>query len=209
MISKTIHVVWIGDEEQRPDKFIQTWRTMNPLWNIRLWGNKELRETNWINSEKIRATSNFAGKADMMRYEILYKYGGFAVDADAECLRPLEDWIFQGEVIASWENEFTRPNLIANGYLGAVAQNKFIRQVIEDIKEDKRENLRVWEQTGPVRLTNTWRAMQPDNVTIWPSHLFIPEHYTGMEYKGSGPVFARQYWGNTRGIYKELAELGR
>ena len=51
------------------------------------------------------------GVADMMRWEILDQHGGFAVDADSICIRPLEDWLFEPRIFACWENEIARPGL--------------------------------------------------------------------------------------------------
>jgi hypothetical protein len=35
------------------------------------------------------------------------------------------------------------------------------------------------------------------DLTIYPSHYFIPTHLTGLKYQGSGPVFAEQLWATT------------
>ena len=62
-----------------------------------------------------------------------------------------------------------------------------------------------WWHTGPQLLTNTIKNLRDNEVYIYPSHYFIPKHYTGLEYKGTGKVYAKQYWGSTpgmEGIYK-------
>jgi hypothetical protein len=41
-------------------------------------------------------------------------------------------------------------------------------------------------------------------MTVWPSHFFIPEHFSGLRYEGSGHVFARQEWASTRRSYDAL-----
>jgi hypothetical protein len=39
---------------------------------------------------------------------------------------------------------------------------------------------------------------------VLPSHYFIPEHFSGQRYEGSGLIFARQEWASTRGSYDTL-----
>jgi GT2 family glycosyltransferase len=42
-----------------------------------------------------------------------------------------------------------------------------------------------------------------DQLTIFPAHFFIPRHYAGRVYHGSGPVFADQAWGSTHNAYSK------
>jgi mannosyltransferase OCH1-like enzyme len=201
-IFRTIHIVWVGDENKRPNRFIETWRRKNPNWTVRVWGNDELTSLNWINHKHISqmlARRELPGVADMLRWEILAKHGGIAIDADSVCIRPLEDWLFEPSVFACWENEIARPGLIANGFVYSHPGNPLIQQVIDDIHDlPNMDEGQPWTLTGPKRLTDTFRSMPYRDLTIYPSHYFLPSHYTGHSYCGSGPVFANQFWSNTR-----------
>jgi glycosyltransferase involved in cell wall biosynthesis len=141
--------------------------------------------------------------ADIMRYEILYNEGGFCVDADAVCTRPLEDWLFEAEACASWESETARPGLIAVGYMASVAKNEFFKSIIEEIYNDPDiTDAPPWIKTGPKRLTNAYNSLNYTNLNIWPSHYFIPNHYAAPAYSGDGAVFGRQEWMTTHAILK-------
>jgi mannosyltransferase OCH1-like enzyme len=63
-----------------------------------------------------------------------------------------------------------------------------------------------WESVGPQRLTDNWRASGYANLTIYPSHYFIPRHFSGVEYTGPGTVYAKQEWASTLGGYDRLHE---
>jgi mannosyltransferase OCH1-like enzyme len=209
-IFRTIHIVWIGDETRRPDNCIETWRQMNPDWIVRVWGNQELLSEDWQNMQHIRemVTREWNGVADMMRWEILERLGGFAVDADSVCVRPLEDWLFEPDIFACWENEIERPGLIAAGYVYSHPRNALIRQIISDIQDlPDMTGGEAWQLVGPRRLTDTVRKMRYTGITLYPSHYFIPEHYiAGVSYSGLGPIFAKQLWGSTRPqVYDTLA----
>lgn len=206
-IPKVIHIIWIGDETKRPDNCISTWIKMNPTWKVQVWGNEELATYGWINGEHMKAMAEkeLCGVADMMRYEILYNEGGFAVDADSVCVRSLEDWMLECEAFACYENELVRSSLIAVGYLASVKENPFIGQIILDIKaEPSVVHDMAWKTVGPIRLTTTYLNLKYANLTVFPSHFFIPKHFSGAEYTGSGPIFAKQLWGSTVGSYDTL-----
>lgn len=207
MIPKKLHFIWVGDETKRPDNCIATWRALNPGWEIVLWGNDSLQERGWINGRHMSemAARELNGVADMMRWEILYEHGGVVLDADSVCVRPLDDHLLDCEAFACWESEIARPGLIAAGYFGARPQNPFVGQIIADIYNEPTVIDRLaWETVGPQRLTESYRKYRYHGLRIYPSHYFIPEHFTGVKYDGPDPVYAEQLWGSTLGIYDDL-----
>jgi mannosyltransferase OCH1-like enzyme len=143
--------------------------------------------------------SELNGVADLMRWEILLDEGGVAIDADSVCLRRLPDWLFECEMFASAENEVARPGLIATGTVGSIPGNPFVARIVEDIRAEASFAGRLaWETVGPLRLTEAHRRHQYVNLTVLPSHFFLPRHHTGVVYSGSGPVYADQFWDTTR-----------
>jgi len=207
LIPKKLHFIWIGDETKRPNNCIVTWIEKNPDYEVKIWGNSTLADYEWINAKHMDAMLDreLNGVADMMRWEILYREGGIVLDVDSICLRPLEDWMLEFEAFACWESEIARPGLIAAGYFGCEAGNRFVGQIINDIKaEASVVDDMAWKTVGPQRLTDSYRRYQYQSLHIFPSHYFIPEHFTGIKYQGSGPVYANQEWGSTKRSYDEL-----
>lgn len=207
MIPRTLHVIWVSDESRRPDNCIDTWRRHNPGWTLRVWGNADLASHRWVNAAHMRdmARRELCGVADLMRCEILYNLGGFVVDADSICQRPLEPWLFDCEACACWEYELVRPGLIAVGYMASAPQNPFFGQLMLVLQNtlDVAER-RACESTGPQFFTDRVQHYGSSGLTVWPSHFFIPRHFTGIAYTGPGQVFATQEWGSTLGGYDEL-----
>lgn len=201
MIPRIFHFIWIGDESKRPDHYIDTWRRRHADIAIKIWGNAALQERSWINAAHMRdfATRELAGVIDLMRWEILLREGGIALNADSICLAPLPDWLFDCEMFACWENETVRPGLIATGAIGSMPHNPFIGRLIEDIRgEPSLAGRMAWQATGPTPLTEAHRRQAYANLTLLPSHFFLPRHYTGVAYSGGGPVYADQCWDATR-----------
>lgn len=202
-ISKLLHFVWVGDQSRRPDDCIESWRRLNPNYDVIIWDNDAFAKTEWHNIQHIyeMIPRELNGVADMMRYEILYQHGGIALDADSYCLRPLEDWLLEPNEFACWENELLRPGLIACGAMGSIKNSPFFGQIIKDIAlTDSVVKDLAWKTVGPLRLTEAWKKYHYP-LTIYPSHYFLPNHFSGEPYKGAGPVFADQVWGSTRNAY--------
>jgi mannosyltransferase OCH1-like enzyme len=207
MIPKTLHIIWVGNESKRPDNCIRTWIDHNPSWKVTIWGNEALASYGWTNSAHMRemARRELNGVADLMRWEILYKEGGFVVDADSICVRPLDDWLLEAEAFACWESEVARPGLIAAGYVASIPQNPFFGQIILDLQAAPTVvDQMAWQTVGPMRLTTSHRKYGYTNLTILPSHFFIPRHFTGLTYTGGGTIYAKQEWASTLRSYDEL-----
>jgi len=140
-----------------------------------------------------------AGVADLMRYEILLDEGGITIDADSRCLRPLDDWLLEHDPFACWENELARPGLISNAFFGASSANPLIASIIDEIlAAPTLVDRMAWEATGPLRLSKCVQRLQYTDLTIFPSHFFIPNHFTGLRYTGPGRVYCDHQWYSTR-----------
>jgi hypothetical protein len=62
-----------------------------------------------------------------------------------------------------------------------------------------------WKVTGNFMLREFFlkRPHLARQITVFPAHYFVPEHYRGPKYAGPGPVYARQLWGTTTQGYVE------
>lgn len=210
-IPKVIHIVWVGDEKRRPDNCIATWRQQNPTWTVRVWGNDDYRRTPWVNRAHMTAmwTRELNGVADLMRWEILLAHGGFAIDADSVCIRPLDDALFTGgDVFAAYANEKARPGRLATGYVAATPKNRLIRAIVSKLTGTPSvTRAAAFISVGPVMFTNVVRETKYPRIRIWPSHYFMPEFHRGPKYTGSGPVYGRQLWASTRKSYDRLHRM--
>lgn len=210
MIPKLMHFIWVGDQAKCPTNCMDTWRALNPTWEFLLWDDSDLESQDWINRDHMAAMygKELNGVADMMRWEILHAKGGVVVDADSIALRPLDDHLLDCEAFACWESEIARPGLIAAGYFGCEAGNPFVEQIVRDIHaEPSVTDAMAWKTVGPQRLTESYRKYGYSKLRVYPSHYFIPRHFTGLTYDGTDPIYADQLWGSTRRAYDEIHKL--
>lgn len=226
-IPKRLHFVWIGDESRCPHICIDSWREKNPEYEVKIWGNSELENRKWQlkeQMERIYQTGQLYGVADLMRWEILNDIGGIALDADSLCINPIPDWLLSCNSFACWQNEFSRPGLISNGYVGAPKGDFLIKEILRRLSEEtdlayktkwfglKKKKRTSWKTTGPQIISDCYFDMRYSALTVLPSHFFIPEDQLGNRYSGTGPVIAKQLFGSTRNghiSYQELQDLSQ
>lgn len=212
-IPKTIHIIWVGDESKRPEDFIQTWKDNHPSWTVNVWGNYSLNKSTWRCQKQIDAFANagmWHGVADIMRYEILSTYGGVYVDADSISVRPLDEEFLNNSLFAVYESEVHVPKLIANGFIGSIPGHPALEDIVEHISSLndplnklcfrwyglKRRRVPAWKSVGP-KLFSRILKKHVAKVTIFPSIMFLPQHYKDTAERSGGPIYARHVWGKT------------
>ena len=209
MIPKIIHQIWIGHKE-RPISLMDSWKIKNPDFKYILWDEEKIEEENFSTKDKIDEIEEYCGKADIIRYEILYKYGGIYVDADSYCLGRLNYSLFLNESFAVYENENVRKGLIATGVLGFEANHNLLKNILNIIANSKISfgytNRSSWQTVGPLLFTKIYNKTFP-KIKLYPSYMFYPEHYTGLKYNGHGKVFAYQFWSSTKKNYDTIDEI--
>lgn len=212
-IPKIIHQIWIGDKSPPPHSLINTWISKNPGFEHILWTETEIQKRGFVFEcqEKIDLCTELCGKADIMRLEILWKYGGVYLDADSICIEPLDEILLEKRAFATFENENARKGLVANGNMGFVPQYSLCRDMIDWILSDESTEpilrLRAWACLGPALLTRFLNTGNYPDFCVFPSHLFLPVHFTGSEYDGHRKVYAHQYWGTNYNLYDNSYSL--
>lgn len=210
---KTLHMVWVGPHDP-PSELIKTWDDKHSNgWLFTLWRD----HTGWKNQDQINIMSKkmnpeWNGVADIVRWEILLKYGGFVVDADSECLRaldsPPEDFVSEiesGKALFSYENEAVRPGIVGCGFIAGPKGHPFFQRCVDECATADMQKP-AWTTVGPMLATRIANEM-PEAVHVYPAKYFNPLHYSGTQAPGVTEGFepyARQAWGSTKGCYNNL-----
>jgi len=177
---------------------MRSWQEKHADWQYLLWTEANLPEL--VCQQQFDQMRELPGKADILRYEVLFTYGGIYVDADSLCLNQLDDFFLDNDSFCCWENEYVRTGVMSNGYLGACKENelmKALRETISTMDRVQYGTLSASDITGPGLLTSIVQQIRYNKLRIYPSHYFIPKHYTGLEYQGKEKIYAMQYWAST------------
>lgn len=188
---------------------MNSWKNKHPDFKYILWDEDKIREEKFASQVKIDEIEEYCGKADIIRYEILNRYGGIYIDADSYCIEKLGNFLLETS-FAVYENEKIRKGLVATGVLGFEPNHPLLSNILEIINKipvSKEETgKKAWQTVGPLLFTKIYNKTLP-KLKIYPSFMFYPEHYTGLKYEGHGKSFAYQFWGSTNSSYEIIDEI--
>jgi mannosyltransferase OCH1-like enzyme len=211
-IPKIIHQIWIGPKPA-PTTLMNTWKEKNPDFEYIYWNEEEFvkRNMKFKCQSKIDEIEEINGKADILRWEILYKYGGVFLDADSICIEPIDNELLSKKCFAGWEQEQARPGLIATGTMGFPPKHPLVKAAVDWMLKNEVSQLKshqmAWQTVGPGLLTRMYNTGKFSDLHIFPSYTFLPIHLTGLEYNGHGKIYAFQAWGSTKQSYDTMNNL--
>lgn len=211
-IPKILHQLWIGPKPA-PTKFMDTFKDKHPEFEYIRWTEAEimLRSMKFECMDAINRMSEINGKADIMRWEILYHYGGVFQDADSVCLEPFDDSFLEKQAFAGFENETARQGLVATGTMGFPPKHPLCRAAVDWMLTNdscpETCGQRAWYTVGPGLLTRLLETGKYSDLSVYPSYSFIPYHFTGLQYNGHKKVYCFQEWGSTKQNYEIMNQL--
>lgn len=195
MIPKIIHQIWIGSRNISTSNlyFVNQWKEFieSSGGDHNLWTNEKVSESNIIPKEKQKYFSSdkypIAMKADILRYEIIKKYGGIYVDVDMELLKPLPETIWDCHFFGGIQNN----GEVAIGIIGAEPDSNIMNDVCSELEHNieitAANNIGLCEvhrYTGPVYFSNICRRyVDKKGYLFYPPNIFYPYWFTETHRK--------------------------
>lgn len=134
MIPERIHMVWIGSHRFRHSSYLKAWRRLHPSWEVTLWSQKALLAEGLASQPIIDQVPHIAGKVNLIRLELLARYGGVYVDADTEPLRPLDDLPVPAKA-DSWAMT-SRNDYVQNAVMASTPEHPVISRLVSEAPEE-------------------------------------------------------------------------
>jgi hypothetical protein len=130
MIPKTFHHIWLGPDPlpKEHGPWIETWKRHHPDWEFTLWTEENLPEDP-IRPEVVERLRAPVERADILRLELLYRYGGVYLDTDLECLRPLDPELEGEEFVGVCH----KPGRITNTAIAAAPAHPLLERALDEV----------------------------------------------------------------------------
>ncbi len=190
-IPKIIHQIFFQGEAAVPEiyaRYHQTVLAHHPDWKHYFWDETKSRifiqkEYPWF-LEVYDSYPYQIQRCDTIRYFILHHYGGFYIDMDIECLKPLDDLLEDFELILSKLVDFS------NAIMGSIPGHPLWLKIFEELPQRKDKyppNINpllkksmpyfVCYSTGPILLNDcvvTGKFHESSTVRVCPGYIFEP-----------------------------------
>ena len=174
-IPKIIHQVWEGKDEPLPNflaELGQTWKDHHPDWLYMFWNGDRMNAFMSEHPEYLDTYNQYpyaVQRWDMIRYLILYEYGGVYADFDYECIEPLDDLVNGQSCCLALDPEehaqiFNKDSIVTNALMAIEARHPLLKQVLDHLLQnsfegDKNDKFNyVLNTTGPYMLTRVYEA---------------------------------------------------
>lgn len=190
-IPKIIHQIWLGSpvpEVYAP--YMKSWQEKHPDWEYRLWIDENISSLFPLyNQVYFEAAENHGMKSDILRWELLYRFGGVYADMDFECLNPLDELHYAYDFYTGIQPLDAIFLQLGAALVGSIPGHPILKHCIETIKDD-------WhlkgapKKTGPVHFTKSFYACAGKG-TI---DIALPPHYVyplGSTEKPTDEAYAR------------------
>ena len=152
-------ILWTDNEENYKYGFLAT--SIEQLYDVLKDGTSQrivfdVRSLSLVHRRAYEDTQNFGERSDILRYEILYMFGGLYVDTDFECLKSFDLLHAACDFYAGIG--YSKTYGLLNGLIGCVAGDTIIKTCIEGLvgKAHDGDASSIIGRTGPGLLTRSF-----------------------------------------------------
>lgn len=204
LIPQIIHLIWVGPHPVPAsyEKLKESITKYMPSWECKLWTDKDIPALKLTTQAYYDAEPNYGGKADILRYELLYRYGGVYLDIDFEVTKDLSPLHSQYEFYCCLMPA-NRISVISNGVIGCVPGHPIMKECIASLAQHTKDPF-VLERTGPILFQNAFYKIAQNRdsrpIVALPKNFFFPHIPKNMASdKNLYPIpphtFGIHHWG--------------
>lgn len=188
-IPKILHMIWVG-VNSAPDYFFENlaaWKQLMPDWEFKIWTNADLTVTN-IDKEYldlINKADTGAQKADLLRYYVVNKFGGYYVDSDITPQRSLNELDTNTHNIVLCHDLKIDWAYIINAFFAASPKHPILEFVIQQMYNVDYNNSEIHLTTGPAALGKAYFNFKNNlNCLILPYWFFYRNKKGDLDING-------------------------
>ena len=178
IIPKIIHQIWIGSPlPQVFKKYMNTWKQMHSDWEYKLWTDENVHELFPLYNQRFYdETESMGVKSDLLKWEIIYRFGGLYVDTDYECLKPLDLLHYTYDFYTGFQPLDAFFVQLGAALYAAYPKHPILKHCIETIKDDWHHK-GAPKKSGPCHFSKSFMAVAGKNQSrdiAFPAFYFYP-----------------------------------
>jgi mannosyltransferase OCH1-like enzyme len=193
-IPKLFHQVWVGGNPfpKKFKKYRKSWINNHPDWEFYLWTEKNLPD-DLLNLDCLELCNTYSEQSDVLRYSLLYKFGGCYLDVDFRNFKNIEPLINDFELFISTEDY----RHLCGGFIGSIPQHPVIKRLIDRIPEQLKNTV---GNTSDLRIGPSFvtENIHPKEIAVLDKIYFYP-YLPGQQYERDniekkGIAYASHEW---------------
>jgi mannosyltransferase OCH1-like enzyme len=215
---------------ERYEQFRQSWINLHPAWTFVLWTDNaanyhyghvvhsfeefqqalqekkekflvvETQHLEYPNKTLFKKSKNYGERSDILRYEVLYRFGGLYSDTDQECLRSFDALHHAYDFYIGIQPLDVGTAVLGTGLIGCAPGHPVMKHVIDTIKLHS-STLRVVFRTGPFHVMESFMQLAGTSTLIdcaFPATYFYPCKYKDKKHSSAiqtaSESFAIHHW---------------
>jgi len=129
MIPKLVHRIWFGQNPipASSENYWSAWQRQHPDYTFKTWRDSDI-DVSFATQKKIAQAEGMARKADIARYEILFKHGGIYLDCDVMPYHHLDWQKLDADLVVC--NEVDSDEFCSIGVIAAAPANEIFRHAL-------------------------------------------------------------------------------
>lgn len=186
-MEKIIHFTIPSNPNDQQLRAIDIAKKLHPEWAVRVWKDPVFDESFLLYHYYPKANSG-AQLADLIRLDVVYKYGGIYLDSDIELIKPLDEIVGLDSFFCSEDGV----NL-TNAAFGAKKESTLIRSIIDELVSNEPD----WNEkpnitTGPKLFSRLlkWKS----EAVILPRDTFYPYNWNEAETLANPTTIGVHRW---------------
>lgn len=188
-IPNILHMIWVGNDPI-PNYFFEnlaSWKLLMPDWEFKVWTNTDLTTENIDNDylNLINKTNIGAQKADLLRYYVVNRFGGYYVDSDITPLRSLNELDTNTHDLVLCHDLKIEWAYIINAFFAASPKHSLLEFVIQQMYNVDYNKPEIHLTTGPAALGNAYFNFKDNlNCLILPYWFFYRNKKGDLDING-------------------------
>jgi hypothetical protein len=197
-VPRVFHQIWMGSPVPADLRALsETWRALHPDWELRLWTDREIADLDFGTRDLFEKATCWAQKSDLLRVELVHRFGGVYVDLDYQCFRPIDAFAQAYDFFGTsrniliahlgWPAIWPTPFVVCNSLFGARPGHPLLAAYLARVRAHWHEEARFRFTPGELPRVSVFMMGGPrrlDQIKEEGLRTYLPFHDIVMEHAG-------------------------